>query len=142
MYPIRWTRKEGLMKLLGSLVMMFSFSLTAFASDSFDSSKFNDVKIEYTENGIPIIYDSKATEEIVGARNSIIFTTINNTSLYTTRRLNTVLFIIPAGKVVNVLEIDTNYGFSQDIIRGENGMGILISTEVGGLNTTLIYYIF
>ena len=109
MYPIRWTRKEGLMKLLGSLVMMFSFSLTAFASDSFDSSKFNDVKIEYTENGIPIIYDSKAIEEIVGGRNSIIFTTINNTSLYTTRRLNTVLFIIPAGKVVNVLEIDTNY---------------------------------
>ena len=122
-------------------IMMFSFSLTAFASDSFDSSKFNDVKIEYTENGIPIIYDSKATEEIVGARNSIIFTTINDTSLYTTGRLNTVLFIIPAGKVVNVLKIDTNYGFSQDIIRGENGMGILISTEVGGRNTTLIYCI-
>ena len=70
---------------------------------------------------IPIIYDGKATEEIVGARNSIIFTTINDTSLYTTGRLNTVLFIIPAGKVVNVLEIDTNYDSAKISYAGETG---------------------
>lgn len=90
------------------LALAVGMAVPAFADSTIEAG-LPTVTISYSENGTPILDDSAANAGELAA-SGVMAAAVTETWAYHHRNLNSTFFLIPAGKVVAVLETDTNYG--------------------------------
>ena len=114
--------KKRIFALITAVLLIFSTSVVASAASvkSFDETIVEGT-VSYSEAGSPIVDDPNALVENVEKAGVVTAITTEDTWMYTTKRLNTGVFIIPEGKAVVVLENDSNYGAAKVTYAGYTG---------------------
>lgn len=115
--------KKKLLVLISVFAILLSSSTVAFAATvrEFDEAKFAGMTVTYSDTGAPIVNDPDAIVDNLEAEGVVTAVTMEDTWLYRDKRLNTGIFIIPAGRAVVVHQTDTNYGAAQVTYAGYTG---------------------